>query len=160
MDNNLFKRLKKQPKWKLRQERDELQMEQKIIRTRNAEYTSRLSACKDNQITALKANDGEAVALMDREIETLTVKIKANNERYKSNAEILEIYSKVLKNDREGKSSAVTGWVGAITGIVGAGAAVAGLKLAYNSDREGTLIGKKTLEWAKSLPLFRKFGGK
>lgn len=160
MNNNLFNKLKRKPKWKLKQERDELQMEQKLIRQKCGVYSERLNECKDNEIKALKANDGDSITVIDREIDDLQKKISECEKRYKNNAEVLEIYSKVLKNDREGKSSTIGSWIGALTGLVGAGVAVAGLKMSFKSDEEGTLHRKKTLDWIKGLPLIRNFGSK
>lgn len=160
MENNLIKKLKRKPKWKLKEERDDLQMEQKLIRKQNDILQSELERFKDDEIVALKGNNTSAITVLERQISSMEKKIAENEKRYKNNAEVLEIYSKVLKNDREGKSSVVASWVGAITGIVGAGVAVTGLRMSFKSDEEGSLINKKTLDWVKGLPIIRSFGRK
>ena len=160
MDNSLMKKLKRKPKWKLKEERDELQMEQKLLRKENETLDTQVQNLKNDLISAFKGNDQSSIAVLEQQIKNLESRIVKNSGRYTNNAEVLEIYSKVLKNDREGKSSMIGSWVGAITGLVGAGAAVAGLKMAYNSDNEGTLVHKKTLEWVKGLPIIRNFGRK
>lgn len=160
MDNNLLKKLKRKPKWKLKEERDDLQMEQRLLRRRNDILSNELEQRKTEEIAALKADNQTAITLLDRQISDIEKKINENEKHYKNNAEVLEIYSKVLKNDREGKSSMVASWVGAVTGLVGAGVAVTGLRMSFKSDEEGGLINKKTLEWVKGLPIIRSFGRK
>lgn len=157
-DKNLIRKLKRRPKWKVADERDDLMFEQQLLRKENAELEAQLSISKDNEIAALKSNNGAAIAVLDREIESLEKKIANNERHYKANAELLEVYSKVLKNDREGKAAHLGSVVGAVTGVIGAGAAVGGLIAAYHNDEGGGLINKKTFEWAKSL--LPKFGRK
>lgn len=160
MDNKLLGKLKRKPKWKLREERDDLQMEQKLLRQKQKSLEENLSALKDDQISALKANDGGTVAVLDRKVELTEKQIARIKADYKDNADLLEVYSKVLKNDREGKAASRNSWFGALSSVAGVGLAAFGLKKAYDSDMEGTLINKKTLDWVKGLPIIRSFGKK
>ena len=160
MNNNLLGKLKKKPKWKLKEERDDLQMEQKLIRQRIKVLEEDLSKLKDDYIVALKGTDGGAIAVLENKIEITEKKIDKHKADYKNNADVLEVYSKVLKNDREGKASSRNSWFGAISSVAGVGLAAFGLKKAYDSDQEGTLVNKKTLDWIKGLPIIRSFGKK
>lgn len=160
MNNNLLSKLKRKPKWKLKEERDELQMEQKLLRQKLKEFEDNLSSLKDDQIAALKANDSTTIAVLDHKIDATEKKIVRIKADYKDNADVLEVYSKVLKNDREGKASSRNSWFGALSTVTGIGLAAVGLKKAYTSDQEGTLVNKKTLDWVKGLPIIRNFGRK
>lgn len=160
MNNNLFGKLKKKPKWKLKEERDELQMEQKLIRQSIKEFEASLDKLKDNEIVALKGNDSTTITVIERQIETTEKLIEKYKANYKNNADVLEVYSKVLKNDREGKASSRNSWFGALSSVAGVGLAAIGLKKAYDSDLEGTLVNKKTLDWIRGLPIIRNFGKK
>ena len=160
MNNTMLKKLKKKPKWEIAQERSELRLQQQKLRIETEVYTKTLSGLKDDYNIALKAEepDGENIAYIENQISTIEDKIIQNDKRYKANAEVLEIYSKIVKNDREGNASTRNSAVGVITGIGGLVLAGFGLKKAYESDMEGTLVNKKTLDWAKSLPILRNFG--
>ena len=160
MNNNLLGKLKRKPRWKLKEERDDLQMEQKLLRQSLKELDANLSNLKDAEIAALKGNDAGAITVLDQQIKNVERKIEKNKADYKNNAEVLEVYSKVLKNDREGKASSRNSWFGAISSVAGVGLAAFGLKKAYDSDMEGTLVNKKTLDWIKGLPIIRSFGKK
>ena len=160
MNNNLLGKLKRKPKWKLKEERDDLQMEQKLIRNQIKEFEANLDKLKDDEIVALKGNDSTSIAVIERQIETTEKLIEKYKANYKNNADVLEVYSKVLKNDREGKASSRNSWFGALSSVAGVGLAAFGLKKAYTSDQEGTLVNKKTLDWVKGLPIIRSFGKK
>lgn len=160
MNNNLLGKLKRKPKWKLKEERDELQMEQKLLRKSLKDYEERLNDLKSDEIIALKGNNSGAIAVLDQQIKNTERKIEKAKADYKNNAEVLEVYSKVLKNDREGKASSRNSWFGALSSVAGIGLAAFGLKKAYDSDQEGTLVNKKTLDWVRNLPIIRSFGRK
>ena len=159
-DNAIFNKLKRKPKWKLKEERSELQEQQKVLRMKTEAFSQRLIELKDDMIAALKANDGEAITLLENQIDTIEKRIESYDKRYKTNAEILEIYSKVVKNDKEGNSSTANTAAGWITAIGGLALGAIGLKKAYDSDVEGSLTNKKTLDWIQRLPIFRNFGRK
>lgn len=158
MNNAMMKKLRRKPQWKLQEERNELQLEQRNLRTETGILKARLDELRDNRTKALNANDESSLAVTDNLIEFVETKISENDKRYKTNAEALEIYSKVVKNDKEGKSLLRNSLIGAATGLGGLALAAIGLKKAYQSDMEGTLVNKKTLEWASKLPVFRSFG--
>lgn len=158
MNNKLISKLKRTPKWKLNQERDDLQMEQKLLRNRIKELENHLDKLKDDEIAAFKGNDSSTITVLDHQIQATEELIKKAKADYKDNADVLEVYSKVLKNDREGKSASRNSWFGALGTIAGAGLAAVGLKKAYDSDEAGTLVNKKTLDWVKGLPIIRNFG--
>lgn len=158
MNNAMMKKLRRKPQWKLQEERDELQLEQRQLRTETGILKARLNELRDNRTKAINANDESSLIVTDNLIEFVETKISENDKRYKTNAEVLEIYSKVVKNDKEGKSLLRNSLIGAATGLGGLALAAIGLKKAYQSDMEGTLVNKKTLEWASKLPVFRGFG--
>jgi hypothetical protein len=76
------------------------------------------------------------------------------------NAEVLEIYSKVLKNDKEGKSTSVGAAVGAVTGLGALGLGWLSLKKAYQSDIDGSMVNKKVLDVFNRLNPLRILGKK
>lgn len=158
MNNAMMKKLRRKPQWKLQEERDELQLEQRQLRTETGILKARLNELRDNRTKASQANDESSLAVTDNLIEFVETKISENDKRYKTNAEVLEIYSKVVKNDKEGKSLLRNSLIGAATGLGGLALAAIGLKKAYQSDLEGTLVNKKTLEWVSKLPIMRSFG--
>lgn len=158
--NAMLRKLKRTPKWKLKKEREEVQEQQKVIRVKLTELEDALDKLKDTEIAALKANDGDAVALVDDQIKAIEKKIENLDKRYKANAEILEIYSKIIKNDREGSSSTAGAWAGWVTAIGGLALGAFGLKKAYDADVSGELTNKKTLDWVQRLPILRSFGKK
>lgn len=160
MDNAMYKKLKRKPKWKLNQERNELQEIQKVLRMETRELEDNLDKLKNDEIAAFKANDTVSIPVIEAQIEMIEKTISEKDKRYKMNADILEVYSKVSKNDKEGDSASVGTAIGAVTGLGGLALAFIGLKKAYNSDMEGTLINKKTLDWVQRLPIIRNFGRK
>ncbi len=164
MNNAMFHKLKRRPKWKLRQERDELQEQQQKLRQETQRLEDRVSELKDNEIAALKANDGTTIAVLEGQIDNLEKKIRKNDERYKNNATVLEVYSKILKNDNDRRNSnagTIAAWV---TGLGGLGLGYLGLKKSYEYDRDGEapllVIRPKTREWMSKLPILRNLGGK
>ena len=147
-------------KWKIKQERDELQLMQQRLRMGVEVFEKRIAELKDEEIQAFKDNDGAKIAELETKINDLNEKIEKIDKRYKANADILETYSKIVKNDREGVSSNSNAIVGAITGLGGLGLAYFGLRQSYTADVDGLLPNKKTFEWVKNLPIIRNFGKK
>jgi len=160
MNNAVYKTLKRKPKWKLKEERTELQEIQKVLRTETCELEKHLDRLKSDEIAAFKANDTTSISVLEAQIEMVEKAITEKDKRYKMNADILEVYSKVSKNDKEGDGASVSSAIGAITGLGGLALGFIGLKKAYNSDLEGSLVNKKTLDWVQRLPIFRVFGKK
>lgn len=160
MDNKLIGKFKRKPKWELKEERRDLQLDQKKLRGDLKELEGLLKTLKDEEINALKANDSEKITIVEHRIEMTEKSIARIKADYKENYDAIEAYSRALKNDREGESSRRNSWFGALSSIAGAALAAVGLKKAYNSDIEGTLVNKKTLDWVKGLPIIRGFGKK
>lgn len=152
---NEVKNLKKVPKHKLRAERRALEEEQKELRVVIKDLDKAVDEAKDDEIKALKENDGDAIAAIEARIDNLENKISKLEKRYKTNAEALEIYSKILKNNREGAAASTTSIAGCITGLGGLLLGAIGMAAAYDGDREGKLIHKGTLAEAKDA--VRKF---
>lgn len=153
----LFTKLKRKPKWKLKKEREELQEQQKYIRIETEKLEANLSSLKDDEIAALKANDGNSITLIENQIKTIENKISDNDKRYKTNADILEIYSKIIKNDKEGNSSTASTVAAWVTAIGGVALGAIGLKKAYDADLNGDLVNKKTLDWVQRIPILRNW---
>ena len=153
----MSKRLKKEKKWRLMQEREELQLQQKKLRLETDELLRNLVELREDEIKAIQANDTTTITLISARIDAAKEKIESNDRRYASNAATLENYSKVLKNDTDGSCSKLNTGVGIITGLGGLTLGAIGLKKAYESDMEGTLVNKKTLDWVTKLPIFRGF---
>lgn len=158
MNNAMFKKLKRKPKWKLIEEQKELQLQQKKLRMETDLLKDNLSKLKDDEIAALQGNDGGTIALIENKISMVRGKIEENDRRYKANAEVLEIYSKIVKNNREGAGATTNSVIGVVTGLGGLVLGGIGLHQAYKSDMEGTLHNKKTLDWIKGLPILRNIG--
>lgn len=151
---------KRKPKWKIKEERAELQLQQQRLRKTIEALEARISELKDEEIQAFKDNDGTKIAELEVKIDDLKEKVSGYDKRYRNNAEVLEIYSKVGKNDVDGSNGSVTTAVGVITGLGGLALGWLGLRDAYKSDIEGSLSNKKTLDWTKSFPIFKSFGKK
>ncbi len=142
----IMKKLERKPKQTLKMERQELQDQQKVLRVRRDELDKHKRDLKDNLDVAKKAKQADAVTLIESQIKSLEDEISKISDTYMKNAEILEIYSKVLKNDKEGKSTSIGAVIGAVTGL---GSLVLGglsLKKAYQSDVDGTMVNKKVLD--------------
>ena len=164
MDKNdvkkLTKKLEKKPKHTLKAEREELQDIQKNLRVRKEALATRKDELQDDLNLAYKANDGDSITLLEHQIKTTKDEIDMVSQDYKANAEILEVYSKVLKNDADGRASNIGAIVGAVSG---AGALVLGglsLKKAYAADNDGTMKNKGVLDFFYRLNPLRILGGK
>lgn len=156
MNNPMLKNLKRKPKWKITQERDELLASQKSLRSETDELKDLLIKLQTEERDALINNDESRITELDVKINAVVDKIAKNDERYKNNANILEVYSKIVKNDREGGSSRSNAVVGAVTGLGGMALGYFGLRKSFQSDMDGTMHNKKTLEWVKSFFMKKK----
>lgn len=142
----IMKKLERKPKQTLKMERQELQDQQKVLRVRRDMLDRHKQDLKDDLEVAKQAKQADTVTLLESQIKSLEEDISKISDTYMKNAEILEIYSKVLKNDKEGKSTSVGAVIGAVTGL---GSLVIGglsLKKAYQSDVDGTMVNKKVLD--------------
>lgn len=156
----IMKMLEKKPKQTLKMERQELQDSQAVLRVSQRELDRRLSELKGDLDAARKAKQNDTVLLLESQIKSIEDDISKISDSYRKNAEVLEIYSKVLKNDKEGKATGVGAAVGAVTGL---GALVLGglsLKKAYQSDLDGSMVNKKVLDVFNRLNPLRILGKK
>ncbi len=156
--DELVKKIRRQPKWKIEKEREELQMQQKAIRVETEELSKRLSQLKDDAIVALKGNaKEESIAVIDSQIDAISKRIAENDKRYKANAEVLEIYSKISKNDTDrnnGRWATLTAFLVGASGVV-LGAIGLEKSYAYDTETEVTTVRKNVLDWTRRLPVFR-----
>lgn len=164
MDKNetkkVMKKLQKKPKRTLKMERQELQDIQEVLRNRKAELEAHKDKLQNDLISACKANDGSSITLLERQIGSIKEDIDKISKEYKENSDILEVYSRVLKNDADARSANAGAIVGAITG---AGALILGglsLKKAYHADEDGTMKNKGVLDFFYRLNPLKLIGGK
>lgn len=156
----IMKMLEKKPKQTLKMERQELQDSQAVLRVRQRELDRRLTELKDDLDAARKAKQNDTVLLLESQIKGIEDDISKISDSYRKNAEVLEIYSKVLKNDKEGKSTSVGAAVGAVTGLGALGLGWLSLKKAYQSDLDGSMVNKKVLDVFNRLNPLRILGKK
>ena len=142
----IMKRLAKKPKQTLKMERQELQDQQKVLRVRRDELDRRKQELKDDLDLAKQAKKSDTVTLLESQIKSVEDDISKISDTYMKNAEILEIYSKVLKNDQESKSSSIGAIIGAIVGLGSLGLTGLSLKKAYQTDVDGTMKNKGVLD--------------
>ncbi len=147
----------REEKWELKQEVKELEKQQKSIRQETEELLRSLDKLHDDEKQAIKNNDSTKIALISAKIEEVKEKIDRNDKRYANNTTSLENFSKTRKNDAERECSKLNSLIGAITGLGSLTLGGIGLKMAYDSDMEGALVNKKTLDWVAKLPIFRGF---
>ena len=142
----IMKKLERKPKQTLKMERQELQDQQAVLRVRRSELERRRVELKADLDAAKKAKQNDNVILLEGQIKSIEDDISKISDSYMKNAEVLEIYSKVLKNDKEGKATGVGAAVGAITGLGALGLGWLSLKKAYQSDIDGSMVNKKVLD--------------
>lgn len=155
-----MKMLEKKPKQTLKMERQELQDSQAVLRVRQRELDRRLTELKGDLDAARKAKQNDTMILLESQIKGIEDDISKISDSYRKNAEVLEIYSKVLKNDKEGKSTSVGAAVGAVTGLGALGLGWLSLKKAYQSDLDGSMVNKKVLDVFNRLNPLRILGKK
>lgn len=162
MDKNevkkITKKLQKQPKHTLKMERQELQDIQKCLRIKEETLKEHKDRLRDNLNTAYKAGDGDSITLLEHQIKDIKEEITEISMSYKENSEILEIYSKVLKNDADGRASNVGAIVGAVSGLGALGLGAMSLRKAYKTDVEGTMKNKGVLDFFYRLNPLRILG--
>ena len=155
-----MKMLEKKPRQTLKMERQELQDSQAVLRVRQRELDRRLTELKSDLDAARKAKQNDTVILLESQVKGIEEDISKISDSYMKNAEVLEIYSKVLKNDKEGKSTSVGAAVGAVTGLGALGLGWLSLKKAYQSDLDGSMVNKKVLDVFNRLNPLRILGKK
>ena len=156
----IMKVLAKKPKQTLKMERQELQDQQAVLRVRRSELERRRTELKSDLDTAKAAKQNDNVILLESQIKSIEEDVTKISDSYMKNAEVLEIYSKVLKNDKEGKSTSVGAAVGAVTGLGALGLGWLSLKKAYQSDLDGSMVNKKVLDVFNRLNPLRILGKK
>lgn len=142
----IMKKLERKPKQTLKMERQELQDQQAVLRVHRSELERRRTELKNDLDVARKAKQNDTAILLENQIKSIDEDISKISDSYMKNAEVLEIYSKVLKNDKEGKSTSVGAAVGAVTGLGALGLGWLSLKKAYQSDIDGSMVNKKVLD--------------
>lgn len=142
----IMKKLERKPKQTLKMERQELQDQQAVLRVRQRELDRRRVELKADLDTVKKAKQNDNVILLEGQIKSIEDDISKISDSYMKNAAVLEIYSKVLKNDKEGKATGVGAAVGAVTGLGALGLGWLSLKKAYQSDIDGSMVNKKVLD--------------
>ena len=142
----IMKKLEKKPKQTLKMERQDLQDQQAVLRVHRSELERRRDELKGDLDVARKAKQNDNVILLESQIKSIEDDISKISDSYMKNAEVLEIYSKVLKNDKEGKSTSIGAAVGAVTGLGALGLGWLSLKKAYQSDLDGSMVNKKVLD--------------
>ena len=156
----IMKKLERKPKQTLRMERQELQDQQAVLRVRKGALDIRRTELKNDLDAAKKAKQSDNVILLESQIKSVEEDISKISDSYMRNAEVLEIYSKVLKNDKEGKATGVGAAVGAVTGLGALGLGWLSLKKAYQSDLDGSMVNKKVLDVFNRLNPLRILGKK
>lgn len=148
MSNNSkeMKKLKKQPKWMLKNERRELEESQKILREKYQfllrEYENQLNVKE----AAIMAKDEATIALSQRTLDRIKDLKEKVEDEYNSNLDRIDKISKVLKSDNDKTNASVSTAVGVLTGLGGLALGGLSLKKAYESDKEGGMVNKKVLD--------------
>ena len=158
MSNTTEKSSKKTRRWNVEAEKNELLLQQKKLREENEEIERQIALIEAEQIEAYKNNDGDKIALNEAKLEALNNRLARNDKRYKDNQEAVDTYSKITKNKSDSGNNVVGTIVSVITGFGGLAIAAIGLKKAYESDEDGTLVRKKTFDWIRNIPIVRDFG--
>lgn len=138
--------IKGKDKQTIRKEKKDLQNRQAFLRTKKDVLQEEREGLREKLYAAMKAKDKSSEEIILKQIEEIRNDIREINDEQKINSESIECYSKVEKNNDEGKSS----MLGTLFTGIGTGAAIwlghESLKKAYQSDVEGTLVNKKSLD--------------
>lgn len=154
MDKEFLKRLRKKKKSLLVKEQEALYLEQEALREERAALDEKFRELTAELVT--EPGDEDKQKKTAAEIAKILEAIKRIDERLRSNTEMLECYSRILKNDREGRAAKTSANWGVITGLGGMLLGLIGLAGAFNSDNQNTLVNRHTLDWTKTLPIFKK----
>lgn len=149
---DLKKKLMRRNKRQLREERDDLILEQQVLRKKVYVLQNNLDGLNKSIQDAYKANDQATIETLDPKINRTREKIEECKKLYKDNTISLKVYSEILKNDKEGSAVERNSWFGALGTVSGVLLGGIGLKAAYRTDREGSLENKKTLSWFRDIP--------
>ena len=140
MDEKLIKKVKRMSKKRLAEEQQVVEAEQQELRERRDDCETELRRLND-EIKA-KLRNGEDDTQLEMELKLVEDEIDRIDAKMTRNAEMLEIYSRVVKNRRDGGCGIANAVTGAITGV----ASALGIALALGVDREGGLVDKTALQ--------------
>ena len=155
---NLKNRLMGKSKRELREERDDLTLEQEILRKKIMTLKGNLTGLEETMRIACKKNDAELIEELDPKINRAKSEIEECKEAYKANYLALKVYSEILKNDKEGSACERNSWFGAFGTVSGVVLGGLGLRAAYKTDTEGRMTNKGTLGWFRDIPnIIRNF---
>ena len=142
MDENekLLKIARKMSKKRLNEEQQVVEAEQEKLRERRDDCETELRRL--NEEIKAKLRNGEDDTALEKELKLVEAEIDRIDAKMTRNAEMLEIYSKVVKNRRDGGCGIANAVTGAVTGV----ASALGIALALGVDREGGLVDKTTLQ--------------
>lgn len=145
-ENKVMKMLKKKNRQRLDLEFSQLQERQKELRELRETLEEQRNGLYQMRYAAMKAGDENTDKVLVQQISDISDHLKEVRAEHKSNGEVLELYSKVIKNKKDANSTLLS----VLFGGVGTGAVIwlgkESLERAYNSDLEGTLVNKKALD--------------
>ena len=145
-ENKVMKMLRKKNRQRLDLEFGQLQERQKELRELRETLEEKRDGLYQMRYAAMKAGDDATDKVLVQQISDIGDRIKEVKSEHKSNGEVLELYSKVIKNKKDANSTLLS----VLFGGLGTGAVIwlgkESLERAYNSDLEGTLINKKALD--------------
>lgn len=148
MSNNSkeMKKLKKQAKWKLKNERRELEESQKYLRERYQLLLEAYESQLNVREAAIAAKDEASAATSQVAIDKIKDLKKEIEDEYNSNLDRIDKISKVVKSDNDRSIANVSTAIGVFTGLGGLALGGLSLKKAYESDKNGGLVNKKVLD--------------
>lgn len=143
-----------------------LKREQQALYDRQAELREELLGLKEQRkklriknykLLNLEKRDAKKEELVSKMLSDIEKDIKELLEEHERNSKILSAYSEVIKNKEEGKG---VFWRTLFAGGAMGGSMYLGKKAldkAYQSDIEGTLVNKKTLDIFNKFDLLKRF---
>lgn len=149
--STMLETLKKKNRQTLEAERKDLQDRQAFLRVSRDELKDSRKKLRETYYAACKANDSTTKEVLEKELKDIKEDIAEIDKEYQTNSTSLELYSKVLKNRKEG-NGLLLGTL--FTGLGTAAAIILGKKsldLAYETDTTGGLVNKKVIEVFKNL---------
>lgn len=146
---SIFKRKKRVPKSALKRERKALEERQEYLREKYQflleAYAKKLSQYDDEVAKGEEADEATKTTIKQKLVTIKKLKEEIESE-YDSNFDRIEQISKIVKNDDDRFDTNATTAVSALCSVGAVGLGVWTAKKAYESDTEGTLVNKKTLD--------------
>lgn len=146
MDAKLLKKLKRKKQHTLKQERDDLQGRQAILRKRRDKLIEERETLRELLYKAMEAKDDATKELLLKQISDIKDDISEINSEGEANAKMLECYSKVVRDNREGRSSMFSSFWIAFGTISATLLGKESLDRAYKANEEGWLVNKGPLD--------------